>query len=189
MQRKVAGKFRMSSLLACNAKHGFLYLAYQHKDCLLYTSKIRLTSICALKPLRSCISTLWKTVWKKTLGWQRSISFVQRYYLIAASWKSARFPQKKLSRGRMKCLLTVTRRRTVSYTHLQFDFGSAFVFYCEWKDFFSVGGFAVERFGHFQTPCWPRGIPDSRPAPNPLPWPEAAYHPPAARNPETTAPA
>ena len=45
MQRKVAGKFRMSSLLACNAKHGFLYLAYQHKEVTRMTFAEKLKSI------------------------------------------------------------------------------------------------------------------------------------------------
>ena len=80
-----------------------------------FSYKTRLTLIWVLKPLRNCISMMWKTVWKKTLGWQRSISFARRYFLISASWKSARFPQRRLSLGRMKCLPTVTKRK--SRTH------------------------------------------------------------------------
>ena len=35
----------MSSLLACNAKHGFLYLAYQHKEVTRMTFAEKLKSI------------------------------------------------------------------------------------------------------------------------------------------------
>ena len=35
----------MSSLLACNAKHGFLYLAYQHKEVTRMTFAEKLKSM------------------------------------------------------------------------------------------------------------------------------------------------